>query len=69
MPTEQTLERLEFVRNNRVRLDKSAAQVLDEIQEDCPAAVSRRVHVDERTDLNLADTCVARRAREFATDE
>ncbi len=56
MLTERSLERLEFVRINRVRFDKSFAQVLDEIQEDCPAAVSRRVDVDERTDRNFADT-------------
>ena len=69
MLTERALERLEFVRSNRVSLDKSATQVLDEVQQDRPATVSRRVHVDEWTDLDVADTRVAQQARQFATDE
>ena len=69
MLTERKFERLEFVPNDRARLDKSTAQVLDEIHQDRPAAVARRVHVDERTDLNLVDTSVAQQARKLATDE
>src|SRR5688572_26806406 len=69
MLTERDLERLEFVRSNRVSLNKSAAQVLNEVQQDRPATVSRRVHVDEWTDLDVADTRVAQQARHLATDE